>query len=104
MSVVSEEANDLGLKKCCSRGELGLVDCTVLWTLSILSTSLTAAPRILTIESAAESKSRYRSPTIVRKSATLAAAASLYQAHTGGVSHGEGWISLVVARVWGWLT
>ena len=46
-------------------------------TLSSLSTSFSAAVRMRTIESAAESKSRYRSPTIVLRSATFASAASL---------------------------
>ena len=41
------------------------------------STRLSAAVRMRTIESAAASKSRYRSPTMDRNSATLAAAASL---------------------------
>ena len=46
-------------------------------TLSSRSTSFAAAVRMRTMESAAESKSRYRSPTIVLKSATFASAASL---------------------------
>ena len=56
----------------------GVID-TPASTLSSLSTSFSAAVLMRTIESAAESKSRYRSPTIVLKSATFASAASLYR-------------------------